>query len=77
VDTRGRVVGIVTSCSIDTEGYQLGQAYLKKDLSKAGTQLAILAGSNKAKANTQNGYKLGDKITLPESITILTRFPKK
>ncbi len=77
VDTRGRVVGIVTSCSIDSEGYQLGQAYLKKELNKAGTQLAILAGSNKAKTSSQNGYKLGDKITLPESITILTRFPKK
>lgn len=77
VDVRGRVVGIVTSCSIDSDGYQLGQAYLKKDLSKAGTQLALFAGSRKAKASAAEGYKFGDKITLPENITILTRFPQK
>ena len=32
VDERGRVVGIVTSCSVDSEGYQLGQGLPQRGL---------------------------------------------
>jgi glycine hydroxymethyltransferase len=77
VDTRGRVVGIVTSCSIDSEGYQLGHVYLKNDFSKMGTQLAVFAGSSRAKVQSLGGMKLGDKAPIPEPITILRRFPKR
>ena len=31
VDERGRIIGIVTSCTPDSDGFQLGQAYLKQD----------------------------------------------
>lgn len=76
VDERGRVVGIVTSCSIDTEGYQLGQAYIKNDFRKAGAELAVFAGSSRARSPEPGGLKLGDRATVPEPITILSRFPK-
>ncbi len=42
VDERGRVVGRVTSCSVDTQGYLLGQAYLREAYLKQGTQLDVL-----------------------------------
>jgi glycine hydroxymethyltransferase len=77
VEARGRVVGIVTSCSIDSEGYQLGQVYLKAEYRKVGTQLAVFPGSSRAKAANLANLKLGDKATMPEPVTILSRFPKR
>ncbi|MBC7810117.1 MAG: serine hydroxymethyltransferase, partial [Burkholderiales bacterium] len=76
IDERGRVVGIVTSCSIDSEGYQLGQAYVKTDVSKEGTAVGVMAGSAKAKPGKAPGeLKLGDRIPMPEAATIISRFP--
>ena len=43
------MIGLVTSCSIDSEGYQLGQAYLKNDYLKPGTPIAIYTGAAKIK----------------------------
>ena len=77
VDARGRVVGIVTSCSIDRDGYQLGQVYLKKEFRKIGVQLAVFAGSSRAKATSLANLSMGDKTPMPEPVTILRRFPKR
>jgi glycine hydroxymethyltransferase len=78
VDQRGRVIGIVTSCSVDSDGYQLGQAYLKRDFGKVGTPISIFAGSARAKTNTAlAGLVLGDRVTLPEPAQVISRFPKR
>jgi glycine hydroxymethyltransferase len=77
VDGRGRVVGVVTSCSIDSEGYQLGQAYLKDEVSADGTQVAVFCGSARTKPAGLAGLGLGDRVTVPEPAVVLTRFPKK
>ena len=77
VDNRGRVVGIVTSCSIDTEGYQLGQALMNMDYRKQGTQLSVFAGSARAKAKDLSNLAIGNKVTMPEPVTIVSRFPKR
>jgi glycine hydroxymethyltransferase len=77
VDQKGRVVGIVTSCSIDSDGYQLGQAYVKKSSAKRDTILGVFSGANKAKAMTFDNLKLGKKITVPDEVTVLSRFPKR
>ncbi len=77
VDKKGRVVGIVTSCSIDSEGYQLGQAYVKLDSSAEGTSLGIFAGAEKLKPQQFSDVNLGGKVTVPEPVTIISRFPKK
>ncbi len=74
LDKRGRVVGIVTSCSIDTEGYQCGQAYLKKDAAVEGTALLVLTGGGKASGD---GLKIGDKVAIPDAATVLSHFPAK
>lgn len=76
VDDKGRVVGIVTSCSIDSEGYQLGQALVKIGSHKRNTQLAVFAGSERAKVRPLNNMKFGDRAIMPETVTILWRFPK-
>jgi glycine hydroxymethyltransferase len=77
VDKKGRVVGIVTSCSIDSDGYQLGQAYVKFEFMTEGTQLGIFAGAGKSKPLSLSDANLGSKITVPEPVTVLSRFPKK
>lgn len=78
IDDRGRVVGIVTSCSIDSEGYQLGQAYIKDDFTKADTHIAVFAGSATVRQTKGlNELGLGDRVPMPEPATVLSRFPKR
>lgn len=77
VDSRGRVVGIVTSCSVDSDGNQLGQAYVKIGNRSIGNQLAVFAGSGRSKAKDLSNLSIGDKAPMPEPITILRRFPKR
>ncbi len=77
VDDKGRVVGIVTSCSIDSEGYQLGQVYLKQDYAQEGVRLGIFAGAERTKPLQLDGVTLGKKLSVPEAVVILSRFPKR
>ena len=78
VDGRGRVVGTVTSCSIDSEGYSLGQAYLKLSHATEGTPLFVFAGAASAKPGKPLGeLVMGDKTLVPNPATVLSRFPKR
>ena len=77
VNARGRVVGTVTSCNIDSESYQLGQALLQRDFRKVGSNLSVFAGSARAKATSLSGLSIGKRAPMPEPITILSRFPKR
>jgi glycine hydroxymethyltransferase len=78
VDKKGRVVGVVTSCSIDTEGCQLGQAYAKIAAAEDGAEVAVFAGSARARSGKAPGeLGMGDKVPMPEPATILSRFPKR
>jgi glycine hydroxymethyltransferase len=75
VDSRGRVVGRVTSCSLDTEGFLLGQAFVRESVKKVGTSLSVLATPHRA-PKPQSELKLGDRVGLPIAIEIVSRFPK-
>ena len=78
INERGRVVGIVTSCSVDSEGYQLGQAYIKEEFARSGTALAVFAGSAHARqAKALDQLAFGDRVSLPEPVTVLTKFPRR
>jgi glycine hydroxymethyltransferase len=78
LDKKGRVVGVVTSCSIDSEGYQLGQVYLKDDANSEGAQVLVMAGAARTKAGKAPAeLSLGDRMTLPEPAVVLSRFPKR
>jgi glycine hydroxymethyltransferase len=41
LNSAGDVIGVVTSCSIDSERYQLGQAYVKESFLREGTTIGI------------------------------------
>ncbi|MEO0562910.1 MAG: hypothetical protein AAF125_12440, partial [Chloroflexota bacterium] len=76
VDARGRVVGIVTSCTPDTDGYQLGLAYLKHATTTPDTPVGVFSGGYKAKAS-KGDVSLGDRLPVPQMGTVLTRFPRR
>jgi glycine hydroxymethyltransferase len=78
VDARGRVVGVVTSCSIDSDGYQSGQGYIKLSHADEGTPLLVYAGAEKADLKKPFGkLVVGDKTVVPSAVTVLSRFPSR
>ena len=77
VDEAGRVIGHVTSCSIDTEGFRLGQAYVELKYTAEGTPVYVFQSASDKPEKARKGLKAGEKVTLPEPATVLSRFPKK
>lgn len=78
VDARGRVIGAVTSCALDSEGYLLGMAMLDAALNaKEGTAIGVLALPERPPAPLAPHAPLGSRTLVPEPATVLTRFPKK
>ena len=74
VNKKGKQIGQVTSCSIDSEGYLLGLALVEKRYNEPETPIAIftLRGKSLAEALLK-----GKKVALPVEATILTRFPER
>jgi len=77
LDRKGRVIGMVTSCSLDSEGYQLGQAYIKDEYAAEFTPIAVFCGAARAKTADPASLSTGDRYVLPEPAVVLSRFPKK
>jgi glycine hydroxymethyltransferase len=76
VNNRGQVIGHVTSCSLDTEGYLLGQAYLNQQYTEPGAAIGVFATPTKAE-KAKGELKVGDRVQLHDAATVLTRFPKR
>jgi glycine hydroxymethyltransferase len=75
VDQRGRVIGHVTSCAIDSDGYLLGQAHIDRKHSRAGSRIAIFQSASKQSPKPAADLQTGDRVTIPTPATVLTRFP--
>lgn len=76
LDRRGKIIGTVTSCAIDQDGYLLGQALLPLEHARRNTQLSIYQlGGGKRSLRLPKTVKLGAKMPTPDSATVLTRFP--
>lgn len=76
VDKKGRVVGVVTSCAIDRDGFLTGQAFVETKTAEEGTPIAIFQGAPNSTGKVPAELKAGDKIILPTSAVVLSRFPK-
>jgi glycine hydroxymethyltransferase len=74
VDKRGRVIGDVVSCAIDSEGYLLGQAYVKKEYMTEGTPIGIFQRASKEVGKAPSELSLGDRVDVPTPATVLARF---
>jgi glycine hydroxymethyltransferase len=77
-DRRGRVIGHVTSCALDLEGYLLGLAIVEKKHTKAGTPIGIFNLPARARPEKpREELEPGDRVLLPDEAVILSRFPVK
>ncbi len=78
LDQRGKVVGTVTSCAIDSEGYLLGQAVMPLDMSAPDTAVFIYQlGGGTREIRVPTSIKPGARLPLPDAATVLTRFPQR
>jgi glycine hydroxymethyltransferase len=78
VSRKGRVVGAVTSCSIDSEGWLTGLAYLQKPYAKVGERLGVFQVENRSWASKPlSDLRTGDQVLLHDAITVIKRFLDK
>jgi len=77
VSLRGRVVGKVTSCSIDVEGQLVGQAYVKSNHAEPGTIVALFQTTRAWTGKPRDALQIGDTVQLHDRAVILSRFPER
>jgi glycine hydroxymethyltransferase len=76
VDKKGRMIGVVTSCAVDSEGFLTGQAYIDRKFAEEGTSLMIYQGKPTGQDKAPADLSVGDKITLPSTAVVVSRFLK-
>jgi len=76
VDAKGRVIGAVSSCAVDSEGFLTGQAYIELKSAVEGTPIWVFQGAPKVSGKAPAELKTGDRVTLPTPAFVLSRFPK-
>lgn len=78
VNRKGRVVGSVTSCSIDTDGRLTGLAYVEDGNHERGTRMDIYrVGSQRWESKPPEELRTGDHLQLHDDITVIERFLNK
>jgi glycine hydroxymethyltransferase len=79
VNKQGQVIGHVTSCSIDSEGYLLGLAIVESRYNVEGTPIGIFVLPEKPQAEkAKPELAVGDRALLHVEATVLRRFlPKR
>ncbi len=76
LDKKGKVIGVVTSCAIDSEGFLTGLAYIDEKANEEGASISIFQGSPETIGKQPNLLEFGDRVKLPSSATIVSRFAK-
>ncbi len=76
LDVKGRVIGFVTSCAIDSEGFLTGQAFVELKATLEGTPISIYQSASKTHGKPPGELISGDRVILPTAAVILSRFPK-
>ena len=77
VSLKGRVVGKVTSCSIDTEGHLVGQVHIKTDHAQPDTSVAVFQTSRAWTSKPREALRVGDQVQLHDRAVILSRFMER
>jgi len=78
VNKQGQVIGHVTSCSIDSQGYLLGLAIVEMRYNVEGTPIGIFVLPDKPQIEkAKPDLAVGDKALLHIEATVLRRFPEK
>jgi glycine hydroxymethyltransferase len=78
VSRKGRVVGAVTSASIDAKGHIVGLAYVQAQYASLHTQLGVFQADSRSWADKPlTKLKTGDRVQLHTDITVIRRFMDK
>ena len=77
VDRRGRVIGQVTSCAMDTEGYLLGMAAVDRRFAEAGEEIFVFAVTRAPTEKPLEELELGDRVAMATPGKVLERFPRR
>jgi glycine hydroxymethyltransferase len=77
LDKRGRVIGTVTSCVQDSEGYLLGLAVVEGSAAVEGGALSIVPLPEKLPEPLKPFAPLGSRALVPDAATVLSRFPPR
>jgi glycine hydroxymethyltransferase len=78
VNRKGRVVGWVTSCSLNSAGRLVGLGYVQEPYHERDTRLGVYRAGNKAwETEPLDKLTFGDRIQLPDDITVVARFLNK
>jgi glycine hydroxymethyltransferase len=76
LDNKGRVIGVVSSCAIDSDGYLSGQAYIEEKYLTEGTSIFIYQSASANSGKPPAELHPGDRVSLPTPATVVSRFPK-
>ena len=76
MDKRGKVIGWVTSCAVDGQGFLTGQAYLPMKYTKKDTPIYIYQSAPKKASPIPAEMEVGNKATLPSMAVVVSRFAK-
>ena len=76
IDKRGRVIGWVTSCAVDKEGYLTGQAYIELKSADEGTPIFIFQSAPDKAGKAPAELMVTDKALLPAAAMVISRFPR-
>jgi len=76
MDKRGKVIGWVTSCAVDSDGYLTGQVYLDLKNAEENTPILIYQSAPDKAGKAPAELKSGDKAALPTPAVVESRFPK-
>ncbi|MCX7670500.1 MAG: glycine cleavage system aminomethyltransferase GcvT, partial [Anaerolineae bacterium] len=77
ISRKGQAIGYVTSAAVDVDGIILGMAYVQSRYARPGEAVGIYALPPKPLIERSNKADLvpGDKVSVPDDATILSRFP--
>lgn len=76
LEKRGKVVGWVTSCAVDSDGTLTGQAYVDSKNAEAGTVLYIYQSASDKAGKAPADLHVGEKSILPTPAVVVSRFMK-
>lgn len=77
LDSCGKGIGEVTSCSPNGEDYLLGQAIVEEKYTEEGAQIFIYQGASEIAITAPASMVTGDRVTIPNEAKVIGRFPKQ
>jgi glycine hydroxymethyltransferase len=74
-ESHGRVIGQVTSCAMDTEGYLVGQAFVDRRHTGKGTEINVFPyPTREVWDKPYDELEVGDRLVLPTEARVVSRF---